>query len=484
MSYWDWEFFEAEVKSDFFVVTDHGPLFGPVTNFKIERNKALDLVLETTSARDSTSNDVELPAGTVYTPSAEVKLESCFGSTAVATGVIPRSYARTSPSNSTPGVTKQTSSIHSLQWTRQGSYEPCYIIEWVENMSGSFIWPHSDVVTESGEERRKLHSSEREIVLSRPIDSREFGRSCVHLVIDGLELFVGKSRVKMEHITNPGFILYVGVPNEGTRSKIRDCLSFCLGNFLVYLGDTSFDFEWHPVTFSAKSGHTLIKDAPKLSGWQPAPLGLRYEFEITPELLGRMVSSLFRIYDSYCLQSIFWSYWHALAAPVHMAAAHYGSTIEGLQKAFIKASGSAAINKIVEDKQVWKDLRGEISACINEANLSDDAKKILINKVQNLNIAPQSVSMVRFFNALSLKIGTIENEVWRNRNHAAHGGNANQDNALNLIKGNKVLLIIVHRILLALGNGGDFYYDYYSLGRPTIRLTEPIQDHRLAELKS
>jgi len=92
--------------------------------------------------------------------------------------------------------------------------------------------------------------------------------------------------------------------------------------------------------------------------------------------------------------------------------------------------------------------------------------------------------MVRFFNALSLKIGTIESEVWKNRNHAAHGGNANQDNALNLIKGNKALLIMVNRILLALGNGGDFYYDYYSLGRPTIRLAEPIQDNQLADLKS
>ncbi|MFZ2405325.1 MAG: hypothetical protein WAW41_09330, partial [Methylobacter sp.] len=66
MSYWDWEFFEAEVTSDIFVVTDYGPLFGPVTDFKIVRNEALDLILETTSANDSTCSTVELLAGSVY----------------------------------------------------------------------------------------------------------------------------------------------------------------------------------------------------------------------------------------------------------------------------------------------------------------------------------------------------------------------------------------------------------------------------------
>ena len=86
MSYWDWEFFETGVTSEFYVVTDHGPLFSQITDFKITRNKELNLVLETTSASDSTSSAIERPAGAVVVATAEVKLENRFGSTAVATG--------------------------------------------------------------------------------------------------------------------------------------------------------------------------------------------------------------------------------------------------------------------------------------------------------------------------------------------------------------------------------------------------------------
>jgi hypothetical protein len=480
MNCWDWEFFETEVTTDTFAVTDHEPLFGPVTGFTIVRGDDLNLMLSTTSASDSTSGAVERRAGSVYFSTAEVKLESRFGSLAIATGVIPRSCTTTATFTSTPGVKKETSSIHSLRWIRQDASEPRHIIEWVENMSGPFIWPHFDDLDETGERRRKLHSSAGEVVLSVPIHSTSASRSCVHVVIEGIELFVGVSRANVQHISKPGFILYRGTPDEGTRSKIRDCLSFCLGNFLVYLGDTTFDMEWNPVAFNARSGHALVENSSRLSGMQPAPLGLRWEFEITPELLGRMASSLYRIYDAYGLQGVFWSYWHALAAPVHMAAAHFGSAIEALQKAFFKAPGSMSHNRIVEDEGAWRELCRRIAACILEATLASTAKKILINKAQNLNFAPQSVIMERFFNALGLKIGALESDVWANRNRAAHGGGADSDNSLRLVRENKVLVIMMNRILLSLGDGGDWYYDYYNLGRPTVRLAEPVRDDRPA----
>jgi hypothetical protein len=157
------------------------------------------------------------------------------------------------------------------------------------------------------------------------------------------------------------------------------------------------------------------------------------------------------------------------------------SAIEALQKAYFKASGSAADRRIVGDERAWKEVSKKIYACISESNLTDEAKKILINKAQNLNVAPQSVIMERFFSALGLEMGALESDVWTNRNRAAHGGGADSDNGLRLIRENKVLLMIMNRILLALGGGGDMYYDYYNLGRPTARLAEPIRDDRPAE---
>jgi hypothetical protein len=64
------------------------------------------------------------------------------------------------------------------------------------------------------------------------------------------------------------------------------------------------------------------------------------------------------------------------------------SAIEALQKAYFKASGSAADRRIVGDERAWKEVSKKIYACISESNLTDEAKKILINKAQNLNVAP------------------------------------------------------------------------------------------------
>jgi hypothetical protein len=477
MNPYDWEFFESEVTADAYVVADHGTLFGPVTGFTLRRDEDLNLMLDTLSASDSTSSAIERPAGSVYISTAEVKFEGRFGAGVTASGVIPRIVLNTASKNPAEAK-KQISSLHTVRWNRQSAGEPRYVIEWVENMSGPFVWPHSDDITETGEKRRRLHGPRGEVILSTPIHGMSSSRSCVQLVIEGIKLFVGVSRAELQHIAKPGFILYQGTPELQTRSKIRDCLSFCLGDFLIYLGDTTFDAEWEPIAFHAQSGHALVKEAPRLTTMPPAPLGLRWEFEITPELLGKMASALYRIYDVYGLQSTLWSYWHALAAPVHMTAAHFGAAIEALQKAYFKASRSEAGRRIVADEQVWKDLYGKIGACIAEADLSHEAKKILMNKAQNLNFAPQSVMMERFFSALGLDMGALEREVWRNRNRAAHGGGADSDNGLRLIRENKVLLIMMNRILLALGSGATHYYDYYNLGRPTMQLARPIRDDR------
>jgi hypothetical protein len=75
-------------------------------------------------------------------------------------------------------------------------------------------------------------------------------------------------------------------------------------------------------------------------------------------------------------------------------------------------------------------------------------------------------------------MGPLEREVWRNRNRAAHGGGADSETGLRLIRENKVLHIMMNRILLALAGGGPQYYDYYNLGRPTVPLAKAINDDR------
>lgn len=477
MNSWEWECI-GWVANTFFNITDCGPLHGPVTKFSIVRDSDLKLVLETTSAGNSKSSAIPLPAGTVYTATEQVKLESRFGASAIAHGVIPHSK-NTSWSKELPaGEIRETSSVHALEWNSQSSCEPRYIIEWLENMSDSFIWPASIDEKTTGEIRRTFRSKKEEIIISSPINSDGLSRSCVHVSVAGFELFVGVLKnIKVENISNPGFILYKGNPNEDIRSKIRDCLSFSFGTCLIYLGCTSFDDQWEPVSFKAVTAYTLSKDDHRLISMLPAPLGSKFERELTSEMLERMVISLYGNYDGYHLQSVFWAYWHAIAAPIHMAAIHFGAAIEALKKAYVQHHHTSIKTSIL-DKAHWSDFHKKIEACIASLDVPPEKKKLLSNKVSNLNSTPQDIVMEHFLDALKIQIDVIEQSAWMNRNHAAHGGSVNEDNSIKTIRENNALMVLMNRIVLAITGGSDSYYDYYTLGHPISRLAAPIPNDK------
>jgi hypothetical protein len=477
MECWDWEFFSSVVNSDMFSVSDCGSLFGPVQSFKLYRDDELRIILETTSDSSSTSSMAEKPAGSVYSPDGMVKFAGVGGGQAIASGVVPLWHQQTYSAEYRSGLKTERSLIHSLQWSYSEAPEPSYIIDWIGNL-GSFIWPDSEDRVETGEKHRILRSKNRAVSIGCPIHSSGFGSTCVYLSIGGVEFFVGKSHVQAKQDENHGFILYVGAPNEALREKIRDCLSFCLGNYLLFFGDAKFDSEWHPVSFDARSGYALIKESSRLIGIPPSPLGRNYETEISSDLLERIMGSLYNIYDEYDLKNGFWNYWYALAAPVHMQAAHFGAAIESLQNKYRKKTTKFS-SAIITDESQWPELYQKLSSFIESASLSADERRLLTNKLKTLNNAPQLVVMQRFFEALGLMLGKLESDAWSNRNRSAHGGPMNANNAVQTIRENKVLRIMLNRILLALGGGADSYYDYYTLGRPTLALAESIPDDRV-----
>lgn len=482
MNIWDWEFFESEISNGHYSVADAGPLYGPISDFTLVRNKDLDLILQTTSDGDSATKFVARRVGEVYTPSDKVELKSILGARATLSGVTPLKRNVKHSRMGERSISVQDALVDSIHWRVVGDSEPFYLIEWVGNLASSFFWPDSSDVTESGEKVFGFAAASSGVSISFPLDSQELSNCCVFLTVAGIELIIGRSRAKPTHVSAPGFILYKSVPDETTRRKIRDCLSFCLGDFLLYVGETLFNEKWRPVSFKASCGHALVTDSPKLQAHQPAPLGKNYEREIDARMLGEMVTRLFTIYDKYQLRSSFWTYWHAIAAPMHMAAVHFGSGIEGLQNRYLKQADAATNTKLVEDGELWMELSQKISLFIAEADIPEEAKVILINKAIHLNSAPQKVVMERFLKALNLRVGRLELDVWSNRNRAAHGSTS-AENPGQLIRENKVLRILMNRILFSL-SGIDFgYYDYYSYDRPLRRLAEAIIDDRPRKLR-
>lgn len=479
---WEWECFEKWVTNDAYTVTDFGPLGGPVSKFLIRRDENLNLILETTSLNAS-SQQSTVPAGTVFIPSEQVKFESSILNTsAIAHGVVRKS--RTDFTSESESESKEISSMTFLEGTLHQDREPVYIIEWFENMGGPFIWPHSFSDHTLRETRRIFHSPNDEIVLTSRIGSlnglaQRISFSCAYISVEGLDLFVGfLGNIKVNTIKKPGFILYKDNPDEAIRSKIRECLSFSLGTYLIYLGFTSFDGDWSPVSFRAENASALCNDDHRLIRVPPAPLGHRFEWEINPEKLQKVVTALCAKYDLYNLQNAFWSYWHAVASPVHMTAVHFGAAIEALQNVYLKNHGTSSVMTTILDKKVWGDLSGKIHDLISALNASEEDRLLLSNKVGNLNRAPQDIIMDRFLDKIGIRIGEVEKSAWGNRNRGAHGGQVHDGNVIRIIRENKALRILMNRIILAITNGDDFYYDYYTMGRPTRELSEFIPNDR------
>lgn len=250
-------------------------------------------------------------------------------------------------------------------------------------------------------------------------------------------------------------------------------MSFCLGKFLINLGFTNFDSDWKPVFSHAKSAYTMHGSALKLITSPPAPLNRESYNEIDKSLLERMMEKLGNIYDEFELQSVFWAYWHAAAAPVHIAAVHYGAAIESLQRKYAEQQGTNFKTTLLEI-DIWKKLSAQIKELIDKSDINAEEISIISRKIQSLNNAPQTIIMERFLVKLGIKGGTVELSAWNKRNRAAHGSRISQDNIIEFIRDNKALMIFLNRILLAISCGSTHYHNYYTVGHPISALASPI----------
>lgn len=457
-------------------MVDWGPLHGPIKSFVIKRDSELRLVLETTSDGDSRSTATPPPAGTVRESRDRVIFAGQFGGTATAFGVTQRHINTSCKNAGTVAERVETAHVNSLTWVSTETVESAYTIDWLENFPDSYHWPHLVESNETETKLKKFKDGDFEITMSASTEGRSLGRSCVHLCIDGMQIFIAKSeKNSIADIEMPGYILYKGCPDASFREKLRNGLSFALGQYLVYLGHSGFTEQWELNCLEAVTPVTLGGAATKLLTMPPAPLDYTYQWGITPEVLQRIVASIFEQYELYHLRSVLWGYWHGVAAPAHIAAVHFAATVEGLQRAFFEIEGSASRNLL--DKESWKELQKQLVAELEKVEASTELKTIFRNKLGSLNTAPPPVLMDRFLASLGIEMGPVERSAWKNgRNRAAHGGIIEAHKFVTVIRENKSLCVLANRLILAICKGADHYYDYYTIGHPISPLVKPSPD--------
>lgn len=470
MNVWDWEAVGRFFKDGEWAISDSGMLLGPVLGFSVSRNEDLQLRLEARSEAEPVRSDAQRH-GEVYVSGESVSFTHLTEVTAIAQGLVRRGV-NTTIDRGGRVTTIETLSAHSIAFTSKETDDTAYVIDWLGNMAHSFLWPHSSEETSVTSRSRAFRGLHSDVTATLTHEARNFGKSCASIRVRDVELFVGvvDKRVGAD-ARDPGFILYKGNPDDSTRSKIRDCLRFCLGLNLIYLGHTALSDSWRLVSFEAVSPNVRPHDVKNVLTLPAAPLGARYEWQIDPNILEPMVNALFDRYDDLGLSNVFWSYWHAAAAPMHMSAAHIGALIEKMRKSYAKYAGDQ-FSTIVVDKRAWKALSAKLSECVKNAEITHDEKKFIGNRIlSQLNTAPQGVLLDRFLSALGIDIDTVERSAWVKRNAAAHGDSIAPEKAIETIRLNKALLTLANRIVLAMTKSHTLYYDYYTIGRP-IRLLE------------
>jgi hypothetical protein len=470
---WEWESFQGLVNGGSFEIVDVGPLRTSIRRFSFNRDEKLQLTIETCADGNAKSNATIHPPGTVRVNTDAVRLSDEAGSSIIAEGVQSRECITRTTAEAPAGELRHTATVQMLKGVIRPDRQASKVIDWLANVHDPFIWP--DVIDDE-QELRKTRTFGHGPVLKGSAKASGSARRAVTISVDGHEITVCALGVdKIAGVNKPGFILYSGNPSDDFRKKVRYCISFSLGIFLVYLGCSSFCEDSSLISFEAVSPYSLGGRAYEIPATPPAPLGARYEWEIDRGVLSRMVNALHSQYEALDFGNLSWAYWHAVCATPHIAGVHYGAAIEALQRSYLDANAQR-VEKRVLGEDDWNSLKTSVQSVIAALAAEDDAKTILKNKLNQMNSLPESLVTERLLQDLQIELGDREKRAWKERNIAAHGSATDPEEYVDLIKNIKLLRLRFHRMMFSMTMAADVYYDYFSIGRPTRKVTEAVPD--------
>jgi hypothetical protein len=410
------------------------------------------------------------PAGTVRQSTETIELKSLGGGHGIGRGVTPHRYKSHFSVSASTQQTEETSSLGSIECHFGGKEENAFLIEWIDNLSAHYMWPDLvdfESVETSTETIGRLGSH---FVISGSGKEMSSGRAAMQLTVGGVEFALvkndGKKRKK-----RLGRIIYRSCPHQEIRDRIRDCLSFVLGLPIVCYGHTTFSENWRPTQARAMAAFSIHGEMFRLHEQPPFPIHDRqYLNMFDPKKVESIANIIFQNYDTLSFRDLSWSYWHAMCAPTHIAAVHFGAVIEQFQRAtpdVVQASRRGMLND-----DAWRNLRTKMREAFATAEIPVELRDIMKNKVDGLNQPPQGIVLKRLLERLGLTIGDVETRAWKHRNLAAHG-HIDKDH-IEVILNSKALRILFHRMLAGVTYCSDSYVDYYNLDFLTRLISEPI----------
>lgn len=473
---WEREFALSFINDGHFQVTDAGPLRAPIRDFSLRRNGKLTLILETRCPPDAKSTAPQRPSGTVRISTESAELENIGGMKAKLLGVIPYRYRTTSNHKTGIGELTEEAQIHQLSAVVRSDAEARYTIEWLENLPTSpFTWPASIQTKTETLTTRNIGLGDDEITLFSKDARLSSSQHAAKIRVGGKEIYVcALERKNSDGLKKPGCILYVGTPDDEFRKRVRTALSFALGVYLVELGSAVYDNDWEAISFKSRSAYSIDGKVLDLPVLPPAPLGMRWQHELSPVPFARLVNAVFEKYEALGFSDLSWGYWHALCATPHIAAVHFGAAIEMLTRQYAASKPDRFPQKIIDDTAVWNSFRVQIDEAVSKLEITEVKKSALRKNIGGLNRVHQRDILDAVLKDIGIELGVDEIQAWRRRHEAAHGIATEAGEELDVIRDIKLLKVMFHRMLLRTLNGAETYLDYATPGFPIRKLADPV----------
>lgn len=479
MNFWKREPLNAVLDSGHFEIEDAGPLLTPVNAWSAKRDDKLSIIVETVGD-DETENAFALqradyPAGTLRQNTDSVKLVNRTGATVEFMGISTFSTEIFTSEAHGRREVRQHAKVHKVSGVLKIEEASAYTIDYLENVPGMYLWPDLVVTTTKSGQIRAVGRAPHTVAMKYDHEETTHSSSAVRLNLDGVDFYLATSKHKKDgDEISPGFILYTGTPDAQFRRKVRAILSYALGAFLVYLGTAEFSTEWNLKSFASYSAYSMDKKAFDLPAQPPTILSARGGFnDLDQSQVQRLVTALNECYDMLNFASLNWAYWHAVAAPAHIAAVHFGAAIEAMQRRYIDAHLSEFPTKIIGDAPKWASFKAKIESIVGDQDIDSPFKEMMHQNIGLLNQVSRRSQTEELLKHTGHILGKAERDAWRARNDAAHGNEA-EDDPRGRIHNNRILRVMFNRMLLKITLGSEFYLDYSSPNHPLRGIDDPV----------
>jgi len=445
-----------------------------INGFELSRDDTFKITLNVASSATDKPKQKNIPLGHVYISNNNIELKGRRGGGELS-GVTLRGVNTKLSAHNVDTATTSRYSIDRVEFKL--SDNPInFTIDRIANLPSHYIWPHSFEEEKSGQYKRTFNG---EPPITVEIDSPGYtnlSASCAKLTLGDHTVIIGTMESDdIPKAKNPGYIFYTGSPDRATREAIRFSLAFAFGLPLIHFGTCSYNERGSLIAFEAVTPMTIGDRAWGIPSQPFAPITFEQSNFLDHGKFEKLARAFFDNHHKHLPHAFLFRLWYAEASPYHMKPAYYGSMIETIQKRQIKSS-DLSISHTILPKDNYKKIKATLTKLLQKQQLDKELLRLLQQKIDNGNSASQRIISERFYAAMGLSLGTLENTAWNKRNDAAHGNELIPGSEIEHIRSTKILRIILGRIILKLIKGSERYIDYYSIGHPVRDLETPIPE--------